>query len=69
MAGTGSIQAEVYFSDKYKPFSGSAEEWIAPIIADLRRCALRRDDDKILCQKAMLLHHATISFDHERRSR
>jgi protoporphyrinogen oxidase len=67
-AGTGSIQAEVYFSEKYKPFSGCAEDLIDPVINDLRRCGLLRDDDQILCRKAMLLRYANIIFDHERAS-
>lgn len=64
--GTGNIQAEVYFSDKYKPFSGAAEDWIEPVIRDLRRCGILRDDDEILCRKAMLLRYANIIFDLER---
>jgi len=67
-ADTGSIQAEVYFSDKYKPFSGSAEDWIEPVIRDVRRCGLLRDDDRILSRKAMLLRYANIIFDRERAS-
>jgi protoporphyrinogen oxidase len=66
LPGTGSIQAEVYFSKKYKPFSGAAEDWIEPVIKDLRRCGYLRDDDRILCSKAMLLPYANIIFDHER---
>jgi protoporphyrinogen oxidase len=65
-AGTGSIQAEVYFSDKYKPFSGSPDDLIEPVITDLRRCGLLRDNDQILCRQAMLLRYANIIFDHER---
>jgi protoporphyrinogen oxidase len=65
-AGTGSIQAEVYFSKKYKPFTGSPEAWIDPVITDLRRCGLIRDSDQILCRKAMLLRYANVIFDHER---
>jgi protoporphyrinogen oxidase len=65
-AGTGSIQAEIYFSKKYKPFTGCADDWIDPVITDLRRCGLLRDDDQILCRKAMLLPYANIIFDHER---
>jgi protoporphyrinogen oxidase len=64
--GTGSIQAEVYFSKKYKPFSGAAEDWIEPVITDLRRCGLVRDDDRILSRKAMLLTYANVIFDLER---
>ncbi len=64
--GAGSIQAEVYFSDKYKPISGSAEDWIEPVIRDLRRCGLLRDDDRILSRKAMFLRYANVIFDVER---
>jgi protoporphyrinogen oxidase len=61
--GTGSIQAEVYFSDKYRPFSGSAEDWIDPVIRDLRKCGLLREEDQILSRKAMFLRYANIIFD------
>jgi len=64
--GTGSIQAEVYFSDKYKPFTGSTEDWIDPVIRDLRRCGILRDDDQILSRKAMFLRYANVIFDLER---
>jgi protoporphyrinogen oxidase len=66
LPGTGSIQAEVYFSDKYKPFTGTADDWIEPVIRDLRRCGLLREEDKILSRKAMLLRYANIIFDLDR---
>ena len=64
--GTGSIQAEVYFSAKYKPFSGSPDDWIEPVIRDLRRCGLLREDDRVLFRQAMLLRYANVIFDLER---
>ena len=64
--GTGSIQAEVYFSKKYKPLTNSPEEWIDPVIADLRRAGVLRDDDRILFKKAMVLPYANVIFDLER---
>ena len=64
--GTGSIQAEVYFSDKYKSFSGAPEDWIAPVITDLRRCRLLREDDRVLFKHAMLLRYANVIFDLDR---
>lgn len=64
--GTGSIQAEVYFSEKYRPFTGSPNDWIEPVIRDLRRCGLLHDEDQILCKKAMLLRYANIIFDLDR---
>jgi len=64
--GTGNIQAEVYFSEKYKPFSGKAEDWIDPVIRDLKKVGMVREEDVILCRKAMLLRYANIIFDLER---
>jgi len=65
-AGAGSIQAEVYFSDKYKPFTGSPEDLIEPVITDLRRCGILRDSDEILTRGAMLLRYANVIFDLDR---
>jgi len=64
--GTGSIQAEVYFSQKYKPFSGTPEDWIEPVIRDLRRVGLVRENDRVLSRKAMFLKYANVIFDLER---
>jgi protoporphyrinogen oxidase len=64
--GTGSIQAEIYFSEKYRPFTGSPNDWIEPVIRDLRRCGLLHEEDQIMCKKAMLLRYANIIFDLER---
>jgi protoporphyrinogen oxidase len=65
-AGTGSIQAEVYFSDKYKPLTGKPEDCIEPVIADLRRCGLLRDNDRVVFRDARLLRYANIIFDLDR---
>lgn len=65
-SGTGSIQAEVYFSDKYNPLTGAPEDWIEPVIRDLRRCGLLREEDGILSRQAMLLPYANVIFDLER---
>lgn len=64
--GTGSIQAEVYFSDKYKPLTGAPDDWIEPVIRDLQRCGVLREDDQILIRRAMLLRYANIIFDLDR---
>ncbi len=66
--GTGSIQAEVYFSEKYKPLTVSPDALIEPVIADLRKVGLIREDDQILCSKAMLLKFANIIFDLDRNA-
>jgi protoporphyrinogen oxidase len=64
--GAGSVQAEVYFSQKYRPFTGSPEDWIEPVINDLRRCGILRDSDNILCRGARLLRYANVIFDLDR---
>lgn len=64
--GMGSIQAEIYFSDKYRPFTGSAEDWIVPTINDLLRCGLLRENDRIVFSAAMYMPYANIIFDLDR---
>ena len=64
--GTGSIQAEIYFSKKYKPFTGTPDDWILPVICDLRRCGYLTEDDQILCSRATVLPYANIIFDLDR---
>lgn len=62
----GSIQAEVYFSDKYKPLTAKPEDWIEPVVADLRRCGIIRDRDSIVAHGAWLLSYANVIFDLDR---
>jgi protoporphyrinogen oxidase len=64
--GTGSIQAEVYFSEKYKPMAGSPDALIEPVIRDLRRIGLLRENDRVLFSKAMMLRYANVIFDLDR---
>lgn len=64
--GTGNIQAEVYFSKKYKPLTGSPDAWIEPVIRDLRRTGVLREKDRVLCKAAVLLPYANIIFDLDR---
>jgi protoporphyrinogen oxidase len=64
--GAGTIQAEVYFSDKYKPFRGRPEALIEPVIGDLRRCGFVRDDDTILLKDAAVNRYANVIYDHDR---
>lgn len=64
--GTGSIQAEIYFSDKYRPLTQAAEEWIPTVIKDLKRCGLLYEEDNILFQNAMFIPYGNVIFDLER---
>jgi protoporphyrinogen oxidase len=63
---TGNIQAEVYFSDKYKPLTVLPDSLIEPVIRDLHRCGLLRESDRILSKHTMLLRYANIIFDLDR---
>lgn len=64
--GAGSIQAEVYYSEKYKPLDRNPEECIEPVIRDLKRCGLVREEDKVLFKNAMFVPYANIIFDLDR---
>ena len=65
-AGHGSIQAEVYFSKKYRPLTVAPETLIDQVIADLRKCGLLRTDDRIVHRNAMVAPYANVIFDMER---
>ena len=65
-AGCGSIQAEVYFSKKYKPINRTPQDCVEPVIRDLRRVGLIRDADRILHQSVGFAESGNIIFDHDR---
>lgn len=63
--GTSSIQAEVYFSEKYKPLTSKPEDLIEPVIGDLERCGLI-ERDEVIYKGAVFCEYANIIFDHDR---
>jgi protoporphyrinogen oxidase len=65
-AGTGSIQAEVYYSRKYRPLTVRPDSLIDPVIADLKKVGLIREDDAIIHRNAMVADYANVIFDMER---
>ena len=65
-AGAGSIQAEVYYSQKYRPLTQEPCDLITPVVADLKRCGILREDDEILHTDARLVPYANVIFDHDR---
>jgi protoporphyrinogen oxidase len=64
--GCGSIQAEVYYSDKYRPLKGKPEDYVQPVIADLKRLGIVREDDKIVHTNVHVSRFAQVIFDLER---
>jgi protoporphyrinogen oxidase len=67
--GGSSIQAEIYFSDKYKPLWNHDQAQLRDaVVADLIRCGLLNASDQILCKESMILKYANIIFDHDRQA-
>lgn len=65
-AGCASVQAEIYFSDKYRPLpAGGAQQWIEPVVRDLVRCGLFAEDERIVHRSAWVTS-GNVIFDHER---
>ncbi|HXX44153.1 MAG TPA: FAD-dependent oxidoreductase [Candidatus Acidoferrales bacterium] len=64
--GCGSIQAEVYYSQKYRPLNGAPNDYVEPVIADLKRCGVLRENDKILHTNVHVSRYAQVIFDLER---
>ncbi len=65
-SGQGSIQAELYFSNKYKPLDKQPEEFIPLVIKDLQRCGLLFEEEEVLFAQASLVHYANVIFDLDR---
>jgi protoporphyrinogen oxidase len=63
--GYGSLQAECYYSKKYRPLDRRPEDCVEPVIADLKRCGVLRAEDRILFRHAMHIPYANIIFDLE----
>jgi protoporphyrinogen oxidase len=66
--GCGSIQAEVYFSSKYRPLKQRPEDLIDPVINDLRRSGIIRDGDEVLSRGARVVRFANVIFDLDRKA-
>ena len=64
--GCGSVQAEVYFSRKYRPLTQSPESLIDRVVADLQRAGVLREDDRILTRGARVVPYANVIFDLDR---
>lgn len=63
--GCGSLQAECYYSPKYRPLDRRPEDCIEPVIADLKRSRILRENDRILFRHAMHIRYANVIFDLE----
>jgi protoporphyrinogen oxidase len=64
--GTGSIQAEIYFSDRYRPLTEPAEAMIPRVIDDLKRSGTLQPDDRVLFSEARVARYGNVIYDHDR---
>lgn len=64
--GAGSVQVELYFSDKYRPLETGPDALIEPVIKDLQKCGVLREDDRLLVREARFVRYANVIYDHER---
>lgn len=64
--GKGSIQAEVYFSEKWKPLQGKPEDWIEPTIDGLIKCGLVNNREEIVHKSVIFAPFANVIFDQDR---
>lgn len=64
--GKSAMQAEVYFSRKWKPRTIEPSACIAPVIEGLKKCGLVSDEAEIIHTSAMFAPYANVIFDHDR---
>ena len=64
--GAGSIQAEIYYSNKYRHQGITIDQCRDYVLSDLKKCGYIRNDDKILFCQAKIIPYANIIFDHKR---
>jgi protoporphyrinogen oxidase len=64
--GTASIQAEVYYSDKYRPIDEPLDDIATRVVADLHRVGVLREDDRILFREARVARYGNVIYDHDR---
>ena len=67
-AGSGSIQAEIYFSEKYRPLPLSFDGLVDACVDPLIECGLIRSRNDIVETSTTFIPFANVIFDHDRRS-
>ncbi len=64
--GMGSVQAEIYFSDKYRPLSEPIDALVERTVTDLGRVGILRPSDQLPVRRGRIVRHANVIYDHER---
>jgi protoporphyrinogen oxidase len=65
-SGAGSIQAEIYVSERYQPLASSPEALIPRVIEDLTRAGVLTPEDRILHRDAHVAKFANVIYDTDR---
>jgi protoporphyrinogen oxidase len=65
-SGKGSIQAEVYFSEKYQPLTCPPDALIPRVVQDLHKTGILRESDPVLFKEARVARYANVIYDLER---
>lgn len=65
--GCSSLQAECYFSAKYRPLTQSPQDLIEPVIQDLKKCGILKENDNIIFRNVMHIPYANVIFDLDRK--
>ena len=65
--GHGCIQAECYYSKKYRPLDIRPDQCIEPVVRDLRRCGIIKEQDSVVFTHAMHIPYANVIFDLDRK--
>ncbi len=64
--GCSAVQVEVYFSEKYKPVEGKPEDYIAPVIRDLIKIGLVKNQEEVIHKSVIWAPWANVIFDLDR---
>src|SRR5690606_25219667 len=61
--GCGSLQAECYYSKKYRPRDVTPEQCMEPVIHDLKKEGILREGEEEQFNHTMYVHYASAIFD------
>jgi protoporphyrinogen oxidase len=64
--GCDAIQAEIYFSEKYRPLTGSPDDWIEPAIDALIKTGVVKNREEIIHKSTVFIPFGNIIFDLDR---
>lgn len=64
--GCGALQAEVYFSEKYRPLRGHPDDWIEPTIDALIKCGVLANRSEVIHKSTIWSPFGNIIFDLDR---